>query len=80
MSGSSPRSHPSGYPRAGLSASSVRVVIQSDDWSRKFSGQSLATPRSPSGIRLTAWILIVLLFASGGLALFDMYLLLSGLQ
>jgi hypothetical protein len=48
--------------------------------SRRLSGRGLAAPRSLSAVRPTAWMVIVLVFASGGLALFDMYLLLSGLQ
>jgi hypothetical protein len=80
MSGSSPRTHPTGYSRAGLSADYVRVVVEGDDWSRQFSGRSSTTRRNPSGVRLTARIVSILVFASGGLALFDLYLLLSGLQ
>jgi hypothetical protein len=34
----------------------------------------------PSRMRLTARIVIILVFASGGLALFDLYLLVSGLR
>jgi hypothetical protein len=36
--------------------------------------------RRPHVVRLTARIVIVMTFASGGLALFDLYLLLSGWQ
>ena len=79
MSGSSPRSHPSSYARAGLSPSSVRIV-ESDDWSRQFAGSSSTTRRKPSGVRLTARIVTVLVVGSSSLALFDLYLLLSGLQ
>jgi hypothetical protein len=34
----------------------------------------------PSGERIVAWLVIALLFACAGLALYDAYLLLSGLQ
>jgi hypothetical protein len=78
MSGSSARGHPTAYPRAGLSASSV--VIEPDDWSRQFSGRSSATRPNPSAVRLTARIVIALVFVTSGLALFDLYLLLSGFQ
>jgi hypothetical protein len=79
MSGSSPRAHPARYPSAGLSASSVRVVVEPDNWSRQFSGGGIATRRSPGGVRLTARLVIALVFVTSGLALFDLYLLLSGL-
>jgi hypothetical protein len=79
MSGSNPRPHPTDYPRAGPSPRSVRVV-ESDDWSRRSAAPSSTTRRSPSGMRLTGRIVITLVIASGGLALFDLYLLLSGLQ
>jgi hypothetical protein len=39
-----------------------------------------AAQRNPSGERITAWMVITLLFFSGGLALFDLYLLLSGFR
>jgi hypothetical protein len=35
---------------------------------------------SPSGERIVAWLVIALLFACAGLALYDACLLLSGLQ
>ena len=34
----------------------------------------------PSGERIVAWLVIALLFACAGLALYDAYLLLAGLQ
>jgi hypothetical protein len=34
----------------------------------------------PSGERIVAWLVIALLFACAGLALYDAYLLLSGLR
>ena len=57
--------------------SSVRVVVESDGQYRGIERRSAARPSS-SGLRLTAWIVIVLVFLSGGLALFDLYLLLAG--
>jgi len=66
--------------RPGLSASSVRVVVEHDDWSRQFSGRGSAARPNPSGLRLTARIVITLVFVTSGLALFDLYLLLSGLK
>jgi hypothetical protein len=79
MSASSPRPHPTGYRKAGLSPSTVRVV-ESDDSSRRPAGPSSRMRRNPSGMRLTARIVTILAIGSGGLALFDLYLLLSGLQ
>lgn len=64
----------------GPSARSVSIVVESDDWSRQFSGRASSPRRNPSGERFTAWTVITLVFASGGLALFDLYLLLSSLQ
>jgi len=57
--------------------SSVTVVVEPDDKYRPSVRSSAARPSS-SGLRLTAWIVIVLVFLSGGLALFDLYLLLAG--
>jgi hypothetical protein len=57
--------------------SSVTVVVESDDQYRR-AARSPATKSSSSGLRLTAWIVIILVFLSGGLALFDLYLLLAG--
>ena len=79
MWGFSSRSYLTGHARGGAT-SSVRVVVESDDWSRQFSGRPSGPSRNPSGERITAWIVITLVFASGGLALFDLYLLLSGFQ
>jgi hypothetical protein len=78
MSGSSPRPRPTGYPGAGLSPSSVRIV-ELDDWSRRPAGRSSRKRRTPSGLRLTGRIVIILVSLTGGLALFDLYLLLTGL-
>jgi hypothetical protein len=80
MSHSSPRFQPPGDPGAGPSPSSVRVVVEGDQWSRQFSGAGSETRGNPSGVRLAARIVFALVFASAGLALFDLYLLLSGLQ
>jgi hypothetical protein len=78
MSGPSPRPPPAGYPRAGRSPRSVRVV-ESDDGFRQCAGRSSTTRRNANGVRLTGRIVIILVIVSGGLALFDLYLLLSGL-
>lgn len=80
MSRSSPPSQRTGHSNAGLSTGTVKVVVESDDRSRRSRGRSSATQLNSSGVHLTAWIVIVLVFASGGLALFDLYLFLSGLQ
>ena len=64
---------------SGASSGSVRVVIESPDWSRSFSG-STAPKRNPNGERITAWMVITLVFLCGGLALFDLYLLVSGFK
>jgi hypothetical protein len=79
MSGSSPRPRPTGNPRAGQTPSSVRVV-ESDGWAHRPAGRSSTPRRSPHGVRLTGRIVITLVVVSGALALFDLYLLLSGLQ
>lgn len=79
MSGASPRPKPTGYRKAGLSPSSVRVV-ESDDRPRQTHRRRSTDRPSPSGMRLTGGIVIILVCTSGGLALFDLYLLLSGLQ
>jgi hypothetical protein len=42
-------------------------------------GRSSTTRRDPGGLRLTGSIVILLVCTTGGLALFDLYLLLSGL-
>jgi hypothetical protein len=78
MSRADPRSHPTGHPRAGPSPSSVRVV-EPDDRSRQFAGRSSTKRRKPGGVRLTARIVMTLVFATGGLALFDLYLLVSAM-
>jgi hypothetical protein len=80
MSRSSPRSGETAYPRAVPSPSSVRVVVEGDRWSPQSSGPRSKARRNPSGVRLTARIVFALVFASAGLALIDLYLLLSGLQ
>jgi hypothetical protein len=67
-------------PKVALSTSSVTVVVESDDRSRRSPGRRSATQRNSSGLRLTAWSVITLVFLSGGLALFDLYLLVAGLQ
>jgi hypothetical protein len=66
-------------PKVALSTRSVTVVVEPDDQYRR-SGHSSRTQSSSSGLRLTAWIVIALVCLSGGLALFDLYLLLAGLQ
>jgi hypothetical protein len=60
-------------------SSPVRVIVESPDWTRRPSGR-IAAKRNPSGERITAWMVITLVFVCGGLALFDLYLLLSGLE
>jgi hypothetical protein len=79
MSGSSPRPEPTAYHKAGLSPGSVRVV-ETDEWSRQPQRRRSTDRRTPTGVRLTGRIVIVLVLTTGGLALFDLYLLLSGLQ
>jgi hypothetical protein len=79
MSGSSARPNPTGSPGAGPSPSAVRIV-ESDDWSRRPVGRGSTTRRNPSGVRLTGRIVIILVCTTGGLALFDLYLLLAGFQ
>ena len=59
--------------------SSVTVVVESDNQYRRSGDRSVAQPSS-SGLRLTAWIVIALVCLSCGLALFDLYLLLTGLH
>ena len=69
-----------GHSRGTPSAGTVSVVVESPDWSRPLSGHTVAAQRNPRGERITAWMLITLVFLSGGLALFDLYLLLSGFR
>jgi hypothetical protein len=62
-------------------SSTVTVVVESNDVVPPRSpGRSSAAQRKSSGIPLAAWIVIGLVLLSGGLALFDLYLLLAGLN
>ena len=78
MSDPSRRPRPTGYPTAGPSPSSVRIV-ESDDTSRQPAGRNSTTRPNPSAMRLTSRLVVILAIPSVGLALFDFYLLLSSL-
>lgn len=80
MARSNLRSQGTGYSGGAPSGSGVRVVVTSETWQHQFPGSGSGARRSPAGERVTAWIVITLVFLSGGLALFDLYLLLSGLE
>jgi hypothetical protein len=77
--GVSSRPDVAAHSRRGQSTSSVSVVVESPDWSRQFSGRN-AAQRNPNAERITAWMVTTLVFGCGGLALFDLYLLLSGFR
>jgi hypothetical protein len=79
MSRSSTPAQPTGNSNPGPRTASVRIVVESDGSSDQFPGRHAATPRNLSGVRTTARIVMAMVFLSGGLALFDLYLLLSGL-
>jgi hypothetical protein len=67
-------------PKVALSTSTVTVVVDPDKRSGRRRGRRSATRRRSSGLGVTAWSIIALVFLTSGLAIFDLYLLLTGLQ